>query len=43
MPGTLSFPSDAFPAYPALEIDQPEGWGRAWATKRGSIPSACAA
>ncbi|ACZ20713.1 hypothetical protein Sked_07570 [Sanguibacter keddieii DSM 10542] len=26
MPGTLSFPSDAFPAYPALEIDQPDGW-----------------
>jgi hypothetical protein len=26
MTGTVRFPSDAFPAFPAIELDHPKGW-----------------
>ena len=26
MTGTVRFPSDAFPAFPAVELDHPQGW-----------------
>jgi hypothetical protein len=27
MSGTVTFPSEAFPAYPAIALDHPKGWG----------------
>ena len=27
MTGTVRFPSDAFPAFPSIELDHPTGWG----------------